>query len=525
VESLDYRSELFEVESSSFDSLYSTPLSETNSPMEEISSARKKSSTGTDLPSLVDITKTKRKARGVYLNENNENVLESRKKTIKVQAVGEHAESNRLRLGRPSKRKVKYLEENAEDLDSSNAKLRKAYMIAEEEAKYQSDKMENTANIVNVMTQKDEKSRFKNDPLLCFALSAATTLRPSGSSGGGRRAEWDNPIKPRVVIKFGNVYNDTEILRTAKMMQEAYSQVIKLYGNPLSAMKFNTCGEYTTYFKAEKEEEGTLLLTKREKGFTDLLYNPPILLQTDSTRQNDGAVTPPLSNEEVNYIPDVNTNRREKTNTLNSCKDIESVSDPMSIPPSSNSKAISEADLEAAKTVSQLGQQRRSTRQRRTTDKYGLYDKHRPLARRVLPTRNRQNEEDAIVTLHRQEKATNDYPEDEPGTCSLNTEKKESDNQSNISQVSATNATQEENDTVETITNKRNTVCKAILCKCAFRFCKGIEKEKEIPVTPCSRCGNLVHRADCCSAYAARIEESTGEDVVCMECLKNTKYN
>ena len=80
VESLDYWSKLFEVESSLFDSLYSTPLSETNSPMEEISSARKKSSTGTDIHSLVDITKTKRKARGVYLNKNNENVLESRKK-------------------------------------------------------------------------------------------------------------------------------------------------------------------------------------------------------------------------------------------------------------------------------------------------------------------------------------------------------------------------------------------------------------------------------------------------------------
>jgi hypothetical protein len=420
---------------------------------------------------------------------------------------------------------VKYLEENAEDVGSSNAALIKAYMIAEEEARCRSDKMENTANIVNVMTQKDEKSRLENDPLLCFALSAATTLRPSGSSGGGRRAEWDEPIGPRVVIKFGNVYNDTEILRTATMMQEAYGQVIKLYGNPIFAMKFNNCGEYTVPFKVKNEVEGTLMLTKREKGFTDLLYNPPILLPRGSTREEDGAVTPPLSNEEINYIPDVTADRREKGNTreTNTCQDTESVSDPMSIPPSSISKAISEADLEAAKTVSELGQQRRSNRQRRATNKYGSDDEHLPLARRALPTRRKKAKEDARVMPQQPEKSTEDRLEDERDNCFTDTETKESDKRTNISQDNATNDTHKENDTVETITIKRNTISKVTLCKCAFRSCEGFEKN--VPVIPCSRCGNLVHRTDRCSALTACIEESTCEDVVCTDCSKYTKYN
>ena len=87
-------------------------------------------------------------------------------------------------------------------------------------------------------------------------------------------------------------------------------------------------------------------------------------------------------------LPDVTADRREKGNTreTNTCQDTESILDPMSIPPSSISKAISEADLEAAKTVSELGQQRRSNRQRCATNKYGSDDKHLPLARRALST-------------------------------------------------------------------------------------------------------------------------------------------
>ena len=82
------------------------------------------------------------------------------------------------------------------DLHDSNIRLQREYEIAEEAATCNCKKMENTINVVNIMIQKEERSRLKNDPLLCINMFGVTTLHPSGSSGDGRRLMWDVPTKP-----------------------------------------------------------------------------------------------------------------------------------------------------------------------------------------------------------------------------------------------------------------------------------------------------------------------------------------
>jgi hypothetical protein len=57
-------------------------------------------------------------------------------------------------------------------------------------------------------------------------MSEVTTLRPSGSSGRGKKSFWDTPAdKPCVTIKFGQVYSLNKMFHSAIIMADAYNEI------------------------------------------------------------------------------------------------------------------------------------------------------------------------------------------------------------------------------------------------------------------------------------------------------------
>ena len=166
---------------------------------------------------------------------------ERKKKVIKTQAVGKHAESNQARLNHPVRQKVLDAKKLNNDLHDSNVRLKREYTIAKEVATRNCKKMENTINVVNIMTQEEEHSRLEKDPLLCINMFGVMTLHPSGSSGGGRRSMWDVPTKPQIAMKFDKMCSDIKVLHMAVFLSETCSKIALVVQYLLCGQRNQTC--------------------------------------------------------------------------------------------------------------------------------------------------------------------------------------------------------------------------------------------------------------------------------------------
>jgi hypothetical protein len=115
---------------------------------------------------------------------------DKKRKTVKTQAVGEEADSNRARLGRPVRRKQNDIERLKSTIDHYTTGIKERAQI---KLALEIGRCETTIATVDRMKQKKEHLKLDTDPLLCFSINEVMTLHPSGSSGGGRKSLWDTP--------------------------------------------------------------------------------------------------------------------------------------------------------------------------------------------------------------------------------------------------------------------------------------------------------------------------------------------
>jgi hypothetical protein len=296
------------------------------------------------------------------------------------------------------------------------------------------------------MKQKKEHLKLDTDPLLCFSINEVTTLRPSGSSGGGRKSLWDTPTdEPRVTIKFGDAYSLDEIFETAVIMSDAYNEIARLI-KPLSNDNGTVANDtklerdYVGKFRTRFYKHAYLFYGRSDGSFTKYTCNPPsedeidkmvtdtgdadshslekavsnipntngvcVAADNDITTQpssgnevkeadvNSNCATLRTPGEERTYTPVVNDALHARVNHTTEMDSEQNKSEDDTEHTITHSKTddMNEMEMCVAKTVSELARvQRRSPRQHRPTERYTGQITRRPSTRRTLPMRRDGN--------------------------------------------------------------------------------------------------------------------------------------
>jgi hypothetical protein len=402
------------------------------------------------------------KKRKVINRETRTDVIlmsDKKRKTVKTQAVGEEADSNRARLGRPVRRKQNDIERLKSTIDHYTTGIKERAQI---KLALEIGRCETTIATVDRMKQKKEHLKLDTDPLLCFSINEVMTLRPSGSSGGGRKSLWDTPTdEPRVTIKFGDAYSLDEIFETAVIMSDAYNEIARLI-KPLSNDSVTVANDtklerdYVGKFKTRLYKHAYLFYGRSDGSFTKYTCNPPSEDEIEKMVTDTGNTDSPSLEKAVSNTPntdgvcvaldnDITTQppsgyEVKKADTNNNCVTLRTPEEGKTCTPviddalrmtvnhttamgseqnksEDNTKHVTthsktddmnEMEMCVAKTVSELAQaQRRSPRQRRPTERYTGQITHHPSTRRTLPMRRDGNairETDVPKTSHRTNK-------------------------------------------------------------------------------------------------------------------------
>jgi hypothetical protein len=268
-------------------------------------------------------------------------------------------------------------------------------------------------------------------------MSEVTTLRPSGSSGGGKKLLWDTPAnEPRVTIKFGQVYSLDEMFHSAIIMADAYNEIARLI-RPLDPSTNDPRLEkdYVGRFRTRYYKQGLLFCGRSTGSFTKYTCNPPseddlanitlvnrkneVYLKllddpftTAVTDNKKGTVNSENKDSEDKTEPtieqskttDANETETSVTESKEGTVDFESKDNEKVEPTIEQSKTtdMNEIEMSVAKTVSELGQpQRRSPRQHRSVEKYAECTTRCPATRRILPTRKNSSKTNGISVQSR----------------------------------------------------------------------------------------------------------------------------
>jgi len=467
----------------------------------------------------------------VYDTHTNE-IDNGEKKIFRARCIGERAESNRARMSRPVKRKQALIEDRTVKLTTYGVDKRNDAINTLHKYSREMSKLEKDVELVDEMKRKKEDLMSDRDPLLCFSMAEVSTLRPTGSIGGGKKWKWDIPTKPRVTIKFGKVYTNREIVETCKYLVGAYTRCWQLYERRPNQDAIEA-EDYRGSFDTNSKEETTLYIGRTDRSFVQYTCNLPEEGDDEQETTNGGDKTPPLSNEEIKnkqWTGDIRTTtndtsapgayikskNRACTESLVACTSVNNANQkdtsvintalgPCQIELVAElrnkeytkpiveigaPKTTTKEDTPAVNTApeSPLSQAkseiRQSTRKRGVPDKFGECYVHDPTLKMILPMR--KNKKNAFE------------PHQYPATgTNTPTEKAES-----IAAVVPPNKS----------TNKLETM------KCSMKLCPGFSPNDGI--TYCCKCHRTVHKKDKCSILCSHGEndEEVKEERTCIDC-------